>query len=51
VPAFPKFDTSVPDVYRYQMWKNDFEKNGPANLNIYAPNGVPGAYLPSTDTD
>jgi YVTN family beta-propeller protein len=34
-PAFPKFDTSVPDIYRYQMWKQDFEKNGPANLNMF----------------
>ena len=35
VPAFPKFDTSVPDIYRYQIWKQDFEKNGPANLNMF----------------
>ncbi|MEU6591660.1 alkaline phosphatase family protein [Streptomyces sp. NPDC046881] len=35
VPGFPKFDTSVPDVYRYQVWKQDFEKNGPANLNMF----------------
>ncbi|MFF4712856.1 alkaline phosphatase family protein [Streptomyces eurythermus] len=35
VPGFPKFDTSVPDVYRYQIWKRDFEKNGPANLNMF----------------
>ncbi|OIV35305.1 phosphoesterase [Mangrovactinospora gilvigrisea] len=35
VPGFPKFDTSVPDQYRYQIWKNDFEKNGPANLNMF----------------
>jgi YVTN family beta-propeller protein len=34
VPAFPKFDTSVPDQYRYEIWKQDFEKNGPANLNM-----------------
>ncbi|MFI1520931.1 alkaline phosphatase family protein [Kitasatospora cineracea] len=34
VPAFPKFDTSVPDVYRAQIWKQDFERNGPANLNM-----------------
>ncbi|PJI93421.1 alkaline phosphatase family protein [Luteimicrobium subarcticum] len=30
----PSFDTSVPDIYRYQVWKQDFEKNGPANLNM-----------------
>ncbi|MEU0256717.1 bifunctional YncE family protein/alkaline phosphatase family protein [Streptomyces sp. NPDC006184] len=35
VPGFPKFDTSVPDLYRYQIWKQDFEKNGPANLNMF----------------
>jgi hypothetical protein len=35
VPAFPKFDTSVPDIYRYEIWKRDFEKNGPANLNMF----------------
>ncbi|MFE9852340.1 alkaline phosphatase family protein [Streptomyces sp. NPDC005576] len=35
VHRFPKFDTSVPDVYRYGIWKQDFEKNGPANLNMF----------------
>ncbi|OLZ68896.1 phosphoesterase [Streptomyces sp. IMTB 2501] len=35
VPGFPKFDTSVPDVYREQIWKQDFEKHGPANLNMF----------------
>ncbi|MET7672466.1 bifunctional YncE family protein/alkaline phosphatase family protein [Micromonospora luteifusca] len=35
VPGFPKFDTSVPDIYRYEIWKRDFEKNGPANLNMF----------------
>ncbi|WP_037570032.1 bifunctional YncE family protein/alkaline phosphatase family protein [Phaeacidiphilus oryzae] len=35
VSGFPKFDTSVPDQYRYQIWKQDFEKNGPANLNMF----------------
>ncbi|MFD8685947.1 bifunctional YncE family protein/alkaline phosphatase family protein [Streptomyces sp. NPDC059651] len=35
VHGFPKFDTSVPDVYRYGIWKRDFEKNGPANLNMF----------------
>ena len=28
------FDLAVPDVYRYATWKQDFEKNGPANLNM-----------------
>ncbi|WP_225850222.1 alkaline phosphatase family protein [Streptomyces sp. HPF1205] len=35
VPGFPLFDLSVPDVYKYQIWKQDFEKNGPANLNMF----------------
>ncbi|MGW2706047.1 bifunctional YncE family protein/alkaline phosphatase family protein [Streptomyces sp. NPDC001340] len=35
VPGFPMFDTSVPDIYKYEIWKQDFEKNGPANLNMF----------------
>ncbi|MEU6070069.1 MULTISPECIES: alkaline phosphatase family protein [Streptomyces] len=35
VHGFPKFDTSVPDIYRYEIWKRDFEENGPANLNMF----------------
>ncbi len=35
VHGFPKFDTSVPDIYRTEIWKRDFEKNGPANLNMF----------------
>jgi len=35
VPGFPKFDTSVPDIYREQIWQQDFAKNGPANLNMF----------------
>ncbi|MFE2409373.1 bifunctional YncE family protein/alkaline phosphatase family protein [Kitasatospora sp. NPDC059408] len=34
VPGFPKFDLDVPDQYRYQIWKQDFEQNGPAGLNM-----------------
>ncbi|MFF4763287.1 alkaline phosphatase family protein [Streptomyces sp. NPDC001292] len=34
VPGFPKYDLSVPDIYRAQIFKQDFEKNGPANLNM-----------------
>src|SRR5262249_22231161 len=30
----PPFDTAIPDIYRYQIWKQDFEKNGPANFNM-----------------
>ena len=33
--ASPQFDTAIPDLYRYQIWKQDFEKNGPANLNMF----------------
>jgi YVTN family beta-propeller protein len=32
---YPKFDTDIPDLYRYEIWKQDFEKNGPANLNMF----------------
>ena len=35
VHGFPKFDTDVPDIYRYEIWKRDFEANGPANLNLF----------------
>ncbi|MFF9512152.1 alkaline phosphatase family protein [Streptomyces sp. NPDC014724] len=35
VPGFPMFDLDVPDVYKYEIWKQDFEKNGPANLNMF----------------
>jgi YVTN family beta-propeller protein len=34
VHAYPKFDTGIPDLYRYEIWKQDFAKNGPANLNM-----------------
>jgi YVTN family beta-propeller protein len=34
-PASPPFDTSIPDIYRYQIWKKDFEHNGPKNLNMF----------------
>ncbi len=30
----PQFDTSIPDLYRYQVWKQEFERQGPANLNM-----------------
>ncbi|MGW5327590.1 alkaline phosphatase family protein [Streptomyces sp. NPDC004014] len=35
VHGFAKFDTSVPDIYRQQIWKRDFEQNGPADLNMF----------------
>jgi YVTN family beta-propeller protein len=33
-PTSPPYDLSIPDIYRYQIWKQDFEKNGPANFNM-----------------
>jgi YVTN family beta-propeller protein len=33
-PQSPPFDLSIPDIYRYQIWKQEFEKNGPANFNM-----------------
>ncbi|AZP14910.1 phosphoesterase [Streptomyces aquilus] len=35
VQGFPLFDLDVPDIYKEQIWKQDFEKNGPANLNMF----------------
>jgi hypothetical protein len=35
VHGYPKFDTSIPDIYREQIWQQDFQKNGPANLNMF----------------
>ena len=35
VHGFPKFDTSVPDIYRAEIWKRDVAQNGPANLNMF----------------
>jgi hypothetical protein len=33
-PLSPPFDLSIPDIYRYEIWKQDFEKNGPADFNM-----------------
>jgi YVTN family beta-propeller protein len=33
-PLSPPFDTSIPDIYRYEIWKQDFEQKGPANFNM-----------------
>ncbi len=33
-PQSPPFDLSIPDMYRYEIWKQDFEQNGPANFNM-----------------
>ncbi|MEU9346540.1 bifunctional YncE family protein/alkaline phosphatase family protein [Streptomyces sp. NPDC048278] len=35
VQGFPLFDLDVPDIYKEQIWKQDFEKSGPANLNMF----------------
>ncbi|MFB9689687.1 bifunctional YncE family protein/alkaline phosphatase family protein [Amycolatopsis plumensis] len=56
VPGFPKFDTAVPDVYRYQIWKDDFEKHGPADLNMFwlssdHTGGPPNAAAQVADND
>ncbi|MEV4357933.1 bifunctional YncE family protein/alkaline phosphatase family protein [Nonomuraea sp. NPDC049625] len=34
VHEYPKYDLNIPDVYRYEIWKRDFQTNGPANLNM-----------------
>jgi YVTN family beta-propeller protein len=54
--AFPKFDTSVPDIYREQIWQRDFTKNGPANLNMFwfssdHTGGPPSAAAQVADND
>ncbi|MBM0224160.1 MULTISPECIES: alkaline phosphatase family protein [Micromonospora] len=56
VPGFPKFDTGVPDIYRYEIWKRDFEKNGPASLNMFwlssdHTGGPPNAAAQVADND
>src|SRR6201996_589409 len=33
-PLSPPFDLTIPDIYREQIWKQDFEKRGPANFNM-----------------
>lgn len=33
-PLSPPFDMSIPDLYRYQIWKQDFEANGPKDFNM-----------------
>ncbi|WP_345483213.1 alkaline phosphatase family protein, partial [Actinopolymorpha pittospori] len=34
VTDYPQYDLSIPDIYRAEIFKRDFEKNGPANLNL-----------------
>jgi hypothetical protein len=33
-PLSPPFDLSIPDLYRYSIWKQDFQENGPADFNM-----------------
>jgi YVTN family beta-propeller protein len=33
-PLSPPYDLSIPDIYRYEIWKQDFQQNGPAGLNM-----------------
>ncbi|HEX2893835.1 MAG TPA: bifunctional YncE family protein/alkaline phosphatase family protein, partial [Marmoricola sp.] len=33
-PLSPPFDLSIPDIYRYQIWKQDFEQNGPKDFQM-----------------
>jgi len=30
----PQYDLAIPDIYRYQIWKQEFEQQGPANFNM-----------------
>ncbi|WP_433432377.1 alkaline phosphatase family protein [Nonomuraea sp. CA-141351] len=56
VHQYPKYDTNIPDIYRYQIWKRDFEANGPANLNMFwlssdHTGGAPNAVAQVADND
>jgi YVTN family beta-propeller protein len=33
-PQSPPFDLSIPDIYRYEIWKQDFEQSGLANFGM-----------------
>ncbi len=33
-PTSPPFDLSIPDVYREQVWKQDFQQDGPKNFQM-----------------
>jgi len=33
-PLSPPFDMGIPDLYRYQIWKQDFQNDGPADFNM-----------------
>ncbi|MET8909047.1 bifunctional YncE family protein/alkaline phosphatase family protein [Micromonospora sp. NPDC004551] len=56
VSGFPKYDLGVPDIYRYEIWNRDFQKNGPANLNMFwlssdHTGGPPNAAAQVADND
>lgn len=34
VPTAPPFDMQIPDLYRYQIWKQDFLDNGPEDFQM-----------------
>jgi Phosphoesterase family/WD40-like Beta Propeller Repeat len=56
VHSYPKFDTNIPDLYRYEIWKRDFQANGPANLNMFwlssdHTGGAPNAVAQVADND
>jgi len=33
-PESPPFDLTIPDIYRYEIWKQSFEQQGPAAFNM-----------------
>jgi hypothetical protein len=33
-PLSPPFDLSIPDIYREQIWQQDFEKKGPSDFQM-----------------
>lgn len=33
-PLSPPFDMSIPDMYRYEIWKQEFQQQGPADFNM-----------------
>jgi YVTN family beta-propeller protein len=56
VHAYPKFDTNIPDIYRYEIWKRDFQANGAAGLNMFwlssdHTGGAPNAVAQVADND
>ncbi|MEV4624504.1 alkaline phosphatase family protein [Asanoa sp. NPDC049573] len=56
VHSYPKYDLNIPDIYRYEIWKRDFDANGPANLNMFwlssdHTGGPPNAVAQVADND